>query len=682
MDFKLRVVSEEDPNLFKFDIYIKEWREDGMVVHVDFVNPLLVSHGALLDQCRIKVIDPWLFVSKETGMPMPGNARTLIDRFPRQAIAGVDVDAVEKKAKAAAQACGALAGTAVVSLSCCSTLPGALWSGYYVLQLACHLQLFDVYIPASAQIYLDEFTKLVEFEVFNPTTYARYWFGEDFTMYRFVFGGQRTKSALHHSDEQYSIFNDWYFFLCLPLVALVFAFITYILHFCICVKSLRLKVKQMLIDFKTQFFYGLALRFMFMIYLKLLASCGRHLEMFIDQSLFQVNLELYVGIAFLPIIIGLPAHVWLLLEKASRTDGQSKLDKRLGTLCEDLAIRQHSDNMLYWPFFLVRRAFFVGIPTFSSNGGLQVVTLLTSTLAYQAWYESVQPHVGRRRTYLERANEACLFFIFLHIAIFTDWNGDQSGKYLYGYSMGFLFGLIIVINVFFSVTTEIDRQRRNRYLKLQKNKRIIFIREVLEKERLRKIEKRRAVMAKKAKIAQDLLATELRKPKLEKQSEVPMTYGKRVMIKPTGLATVYENDGEDELNESIYRELGCFGDIVEQSRKEILDGYVRPSGKEMKKMKRRASVILGNIPDLIAFETHEGILNSTHSPFTPTQKKTKLGEGRRSRSTMSISALGLGFGLGKKSPVVGPVSSRKVNAFGANDLGGGMEEEKNSFSTD
>lgn len=49
LDFQLRVVSDEDPNLFKYDIYIKEWTEWGMTLHVEFANPLLVSHGVTLD---------------------------------------------------------------------------------------------------------------------------------------------------------------------------------------------------------------------------------------------------------------------------------------------------------------------------------------------------------------------------------------------------------------------------------------------------------------------------------------------------------------------------------------------------------------------------------------------------------------------------------------------------------
>lgn len=68
-----------------------------------------------------------------------------------------------------------------------------------------------------------------------------------------------------------------------------------------------------------------------------------------------------------------------------------------------------------------------------------------------------------------------------------------------------------------------------------------------------------------------------------------MTYGKRVMIKPTGLATVMEEGSllGDEINDSIYRELGCFGDIVEASRQEILEGFVRPQAINNKKTANR-----------------------------------------------------------------------------------------------
>lgn len=102
-----------------------------------------------------------------------------------------------------------------------------------------------MYFPASAQIYLDQFTRLVELDMFNPQTYLR-WYIPGFSVYRHFFGGARTRSALHHSDELYSIFNDWYFFLCIPFLAVIAACLLRIIQlFLVCVKP-RQRVKTIL----------------------------------------------------------------------------------------------------------------------------------------------------------------------------------------------------------------------------------------------------------------------------------------------------------------------------------------------------------------------------------------------------------------------------------------------------
>jgi hypothetical protein len=115
---------------------------------------------------------------------------------------------------------------------------------------------------------------------------------------------------------------------------------------------------------------------------------------------------------------------------------------------------------------------------------------------------------------------------------------------------------------------------------------------------------------------------DLKKPKLEKQRRVPMTYGKRVMIKPTGLAPIKEEELsqlEQDLNDAIYRELGTYGDIVEASRKQILEGYVRPKGKY--RAPKKAEVLpVAPLPDLME-DFAETFEERSRSRWSLAQKK-------------------------------------------------------------
>jgi len=50
-------------------------------------------------------------------------------------------------------------------------LKGALnefWLMFFTLQIICYLKIYDTPIPGNADIFVAEFTKLIEFEVLNP----------------------------------------------------------------------------------------------------------------------------------------------------------------------------------------------------------------------------------------------------------------------------------------------------------------------------------------------------------------------------------------------------------------------------------------------------------------------------------------------------------------------------------
>ena len=76
---------------------------------------------------------------------------------------------------------------------------------------------------------------------------------------------------------------------------------------------------------------------------------------------------------------------------------------------------------------------------------------------------------------------------------------------------------------------------------------------------------------------------EMEKPRLMKLTDVPSTYSKKIQIRHNGLDTIIEEDKSNvdvDINEELFKEYGTFGDIVELSRKQILEGFVRPKPKE------------------------------------------------------------------------------------------------------
>ena len=56
--FRYRLRSDIETERIHYDLKVKEWRSDGMVLAIEFEEPQAVSFGDFFDQIEIQVIDP------------------------------------------------------------------------------------------------------------------------------------------------------------------------------------------------------------------------------------------------------------------------------------------------------------------------------------------------------------------------------------------------------------------------------------------------------------------------------------------------------------------------------------------------------------------------------------------------------------------------------------------------
>lgn len=91
LEFKYRLNDgDQEPSNVKFDLLITEWTETSMNLKLDFEDPTAASTGKTLDQFYIKIKNPKLFVSLESGESMSSDFETMSDLIPQQV--GKDVD--------------------------------------------------------------------------------------------------------------------------------------------------------------------------------------------------------------------------------------------------------------------------------------------------------------------------------------------------------------------------------------------------------------------------------------------------------------------------------------------------------------------------------------------------------------------------------------------------------------
>lgn len=74
---------------------------------------------------------------------------------------------------------------------------------YFTLQIMCYMSIYDVNFPSSADMYVQEFTKIIEFDILEPEGFVGI-FVEDFDLRAFITG---TAIAMN-KDQEASVVRD------------------------------------------------------------------------------------------------------------------------------------------------------------------------------------------------------------------------------------------------------------------------------------------------------------------------------------------------------------------------------------------------------------------------------------------------------------------------------------------
>ena len=135
---------------------------------VNFTDPLQISQGTHRDEARFRIINPDLFISAESGLPLEGSALTIIKEFPTQLPKGFSEAAITGSAKSAKDAMTVIIIVQIIMQGFLKGVIEDLWSLYFTLQLCSYLTLLNVSIPGNAEIYVQQFRQLVDFDVFKP----------------------------------------------------------------------------------------------------------------------------------------------------------------------------------------------------------------------------------------------------------------------------------------------------------------------------------------------------------------------------------------------------------------------------------------------------------------------------------------------------------------------------------
>jgi hypothetical protein len=166
-------------------------------------------------------------------------------------------------------------------------------------------------------------------------------------------------------------------------------------------------------------------------------------------------------------------------------------------------------------------------------------------------YISISPHELKRRRYLELFNELMISIVFFHLLTFTDFNRSDESVFYLGYSFAYCFGIVLAGNIMYIVTNEVERKFRHLRMR-QKRK---MVQKVMKKRMEAEEANREANEINEERALERDGDPDYLKPKLYKTVGAPAIYGKKIYVKPSGLAPIKEEEEHSQLENDINQEI-------------------------------------------------------------------------------------------------------------------------------
>jgi hypothetical protein len=169
MDVQFQKTNDGDAEN-SYYLVLTDWTEDGMKTKMVMSNPLEASNGANRDGVQVKLKNPNLFISQATGKPLSKEKSNLpSSEMPRQLPPGVSEESIAIQAKIAFIGMAAIFITQVGLMKYLNGSIQQLMTLYFSLQMVVYMKIYNIPIPSNAEIYIEQFTKIVEFQFMSPT---------------------------------------------------------------------------------------------------------------------------------------------------------------------------------------------------------------------------------------------------------------------------------------------------------------------------------------------------------------------------------------------------------------------------------------------------------------------------------------------------------------------------------
>jgi len=461
------IQSEQDyPREVNFNIEIEKWDSSGLKIAMTFGDPMAVSTGSDLDRVMMQ-LNPALFVNADTGEQLPEENRVMIQEMPKQTPHGVDPDNIAALAKTTSIIVLAILIIQLIYDIYTKNSYDDLFTLFFTMQIACYLKIYSTPFPVSAEIFMDEFTKVIEFELMDPEALIQN-FLPTFKLKDALFGTDSTKSNIVHKDVKASIFDDLHLY-CLGVFMCLFMYglMAFIARICPCLKN---RITDRLKAIKKAVFYNLIIRLITISYIPLTMTAGVQVVMWMRGSEYQKMPEAITAFTMSAYVVILPFYIAIYLNKRRLYLYQTSIKDKVKNLYSGIHLFRDTRNLYYYPIFLMRRLVFVATPTvlhLYPFAQLQLLVFLST--AYIWFYASARPHEDRNRVRLEIFNECLIMILNYHMMLFSGFNMKKDLGFYLGYSAVTVAAIMIFANLGYMLNKDLHKCRKRANL-VQKKK--------------------------------------------------------------------------------------------------------------------------------------------------------------------------------------------------------------------
>jgi MFS family permease len=317
---------------------------------------------------------------------------------------------------------------------------------------------FQYMQPASADIYMTQFTSLIEFKVLNPQTLIRLW-NPEFDLKSLIVGAKQQIEL--SKDQRESFFDEMFIYIFLAGVFVVFVILAYIASKIFQKYSVGDKLKKMLINTRKKTFFNGMIRSFSISYIKLGVASSIQIMMMVNASQFIKEAERINSLVIFSFMwLSLFAIYFFIWKNQDKLDEKEFKDK-FGNLHAGIHLRRTRSNHYYFPNFLLRRLIFVLIPICLIDYPAQALQAwLFITVLYIIYFDGSTRFILIGDNILYTINDFfCLIQIYHYIS-FTEFNRDHLKQFQMGFSMCVSMAIMLAINIGVMINKSVKESRR------------------------------------------------------------------------------------------------------------------------------------------------------------------------------------------------------------------------------